>query len=506
LIGHWADAGGIHPGSHATIKDAMLLHNELVSAFRAINPKIQSSFNLWNMDNPRGNRSWPGYVDYRSVTTAGILPKDVIIAQWTRANSRPYSQKETDEIIADGYRAAVWTWRRGDTEVRLSDPGLRIRIHGVMGDYFHNMPDGARKLEWHNIERNHHGMANDVNYYVASKLMWDPKTDVDAALNKYCALVFGKENAKAVAEAFLTIEACRDVENQVSQFVANEPVAVAKRARQALAGLQKVKLAEGHHSRLPSVTSPEEMLKELRGALDIIAQNADICAKELPAIVELIKAGKTAEAKAQAAALQKRTEPWFGTIDGGMEGMWLKETIEAKLDPNTGNKVKQWFGFRTRNLSTFAEKDSIYTIGGEGKIPSFALLPMEPSSPHRVEFHFTAKVASKGKSRNAGLAVGIGINPNELVLCQVMIGGRDLRISGKNLVKSAHVATPNLDPTKTLDCIVTVDSEQHSITFRAGEYTATAELKNSLTETRWFGYVIENTTTEFGKIEVKPVK
>jgi hypothetical protein len=504
FIGHWADAGGIHEGSHATIKDAMLLHNELRAALRAINPKIETSFNLWGMANPRGHRGWPGYVDHRSVTTAGILEKDVIIAQMTRARSHIYSQKETDEIIADGYRAAVWTWRRGDTEVRLSDPGLRIRIHGVMGDYFHDLPDGARKLEWHNIERNHHGMANDVNYYVASKLMWDPKADVDAALSKYCALVFGKENAKAIAEAFLTIEASRDVENQVSQFVVKEPAAAAKRARQALAGLAKIQLAEGHHSRLPSVTSPEEMLKELRGALDIIAQNADICAKELPAIAELIKAGKTYAAKVQAAALRKKTEPWFGTIAGGVEGMWLKEKIDAQFDRNAGNKVKQWFGFRTRNLLVFEQKESSYTIGTEGETPGFALLSLNPSSSHRVEFHFTAKVAARGKSRNAGLAVGTGINPNELVLCQVMIGGRELRITGKNLVKPAHIATFDLDPTKTLDCIVTIDPDQHSVTFKVGDYVAEAELKRSVPETRWYGYVVENTTTQFGKIDVKP--
>jgi hypothetical protein len=506
FIGHWADAGGIHDGSHATIKDAMLLHNELRAAFRAINPKIETSFNLWGMANPKGHRGWPGYVDHRSVTSAGILEKDVIIAQTTRAKSHIYSQKETDEIIADGYRAAVWTWRRGDTEVRLSDPGLRIRIHGVMGDYFHDLPDGARKLEWHNIERNHHGMANDVNYYVASKLMWDPKTDVDAALNKYCALVFGKENEKPVAEAFLTIEASRDVENQVSKFVVNEPVAAAKRARQALTGLAKIKLAKEHHSRLPSVTSPEEMLKELRETLDIIAQNADICAKELPAIVELIKSGKTEEAKARAAAVQKRTEPWFGTIAGGVEGMWLKETIASKFDSNADNKVKQWFGFRTRNLPVFEQKESTYTVGAEGKTPGFALLSLDPSSSQRVEFHFTAKVAARGKSRNAGLAVGTGINPNELVLCQVMIGGRELRITGKNLVKPAHIATPDLDPAKMLDCIVTVDPNQHSVTFTVGSYTAKAHLKSLVTETRWFGYVVENTTTQFGKIDVKPTK
>ena len=333
FIGHWADAGGIHEGSKATIKDAMLLHNELRAAFRAINPKIETSFNLWSMRNPRGHRGWPGYMDHRTITRAGVLEKDVIIAQETRARTRLYSKEITEEILTDGYRAAVWTWRRGDTEVRLSDPGLRIRIHGVMGDYFRGLPESARQLEWHNIERNQHGIANDVNYYIAAKLMWDPKTDVDAALNRYCALVFGSANAKPIADAFLAIEASRHVENQVSDDIVANPVEGAKRARSALAGLASIKLAEGHRSRLPSVTSSQEMLEELRGALAVIAENADICAQQLPAIDARIQAGRMDEATAIAAEVRKKADSWFGTIAGGMEGLWLRERLDAKLGP-----------------------------------------------------------------------------------------------------------------------------------------------------------------------------
>jgi hypothetical protein len=331
LIGHWADAGGVHPGSNATVKDAMLLHNELVAAFRAINPKVQSSFNLWGMANPRGKRGWPGYVDHRSICDAGILPSDVAIAQTTRSRSHRYSAQVTADIIASGHPAAVWSWRRADTEVRFGDTGLRIRIHGMMGDYFHGLPDSARQLSWHNIERNHHGLANDVNYYIAGKLMWDPKTDVDAALKKYCALVFGAANADAVAEAFNTIEACRDVERFVSDDTIAQPAAAARRAQAALDALMKIDLPENHRSRLPSVTSLSEMLEQLRGTLAVIAANARIIAEQLPPLDALIKAGKTDEARAMAATLEAQADKWFNSIAGGTEGYWLKQTIEQKL-------------------------------------------------------------------------------------------------------------------------------------------------------------------------------
>lgn len=331
LIGHWADAGGVHDGSHATVKDSMLLHNELVEAFRSINPQIQSTFNLWGMANPRGHRGWPGYVDHRSIADAGILPKDVAIAQTTRSHSIDYSERVTADILASGHPAAVWTWRRADTEVRFGDAGIRVRVHDLIGNYFHGLPDSARQLAWHNIERNHHGLANDVNYYVAGKLMWDPKADADALENKYCALVFGDANAAAVAEAFNVIEASRHIERYVSDQMVAHPADGAKRARAALDALNKINLPANHHSRLPSVTSPQEMLGQLRGTLAAIAENGEIIADQLPALDALKKAGKTDEANALEAKLRAKADAWFGTVTGGVEGAWLKAALNDKL-------------------------------------------------------------------------------------------------------------------------------------------------------------------------------
>ncbi|HVU99776.1 MAG TPA: DUF4838 domain-containing protein, partial [Verrucomicrobiae bacterium] len=412
------------------------------------------------------------------------------------------SEKITQQILDDGYRPAVWSWRRGDTEVRFGDPGLRIRIHGVMGDYFHGLPDSARKLEWHNIERNHHGIANDVNYYVASKLMWDPKTDVDAALNKYCSLVFGKPNAAAVAQAFLVIEASRDVQKDVSRSIIEHPATGADRARRALAALEVVKLPPGHRSRLPSVTSPEEMLQELRGTLAVIAENAEIAATQLPALDNFVRDGQSEKAKALAAELNEQAGKWFGAISGGMEGLWLKETVAARLKGKAGEQAHNWFGFWTRNLASFEQKDSQYTIGGQGKAPATALLELQPPARHRVEFHFQCLVASSGKARNAGFAFGAGRNMDDLVRCEAFIRGRELRLRGAKLQKPATVAAPDLDPSQPLPCAVTIDLDRHLLNFKAGAYSARAELDPSVREVGWYGYVVEHTRTRFDQITV----
>jgi len=501
LITHWADAGGIHPGSHATIKDALLLCNELRAAFRAINPKIEITMDLWNMQNPRGRRGWPGYENVRSITRAGVLAKDVIIAQATRANSSLYSQKVTDEIIADGYRPAVWTWRRGDSEVPWL--GLRIRIHGVMGDYFHGMPEGARQLEFHNIERNQHGTASDVNYYIAGKLMWDPKTDVDAVLNKYCALVFGSTNAKRVAEAFLTIEVSRDVENQISENIVSNPAEGAKRARQALAGLKSVNLAPGHLSRLPSVTSPKEMLDELRATLAVIAENAEIVAQQLPAMDALIQAGRKDSANAIAAVLRKKANTWAGTMAGGVEGFWLQKTIQAKLAPKL-------LGFRTSANASFEQKDAGFLLKSKDKGSATAMLELKTPARHRVEFHFKCMVADAeiGLPQTGGFAFGSQLLPTELTDCQADIDKQELSIRGLHSIVgfSESVKAQRLDPTNPLNCTVIVDLDQHRVTFKVGDDSVNAKLDPSLKAIRYYGYQVEDTQASFGPIKVTYAK
>jgi hypothetical protein len=502
FIGHWADAGGIHAGSHATIEDALRLHNELRAALRAVNPRIETTFNLWGMANPKGHRGWPGYVDERSVT-GGILEKDVIIAQTTRSRSHAYSAEATNHITSAGYRAAVWTWRRADTEVRLGDPGLRIRIHGVMGDYFHGLPESARELEWHNIERNQHGVATDVNYYVAGKLMWDPKADVDAALKKYCALVFGPTNVAPLAEAFLTIEATRDVEQQVSPAVVADPVSAANRARRVLAAVAQITLPAGHHSRLPSVISPVEMLEEIRSTLAVIIENAELCARQLPELDRLIKGGQMEEAKAKAAELRRKADAWFGTIAGGMEGLWLKDTVAAKMAAARSGAFKGSDSrYRINPAATVEKTGEGITLAAKLRETGFALLELPAPVRQRLQVSFQCRVADNGKSRNGGFAFGPDEDTDELVTCQVLIGGREVRIRGAALTKPIRTPAPNLDPSRPLECVATVDLAAHRVTFKVGEYTAEAVLKPGLREIRTYGLMVEGARTQFAKMNV----
>jgi hypothetical protein len=497
LIGHWADAGGVHPGSQATVKDSMLLHNELVTAFRAINPNVQSTFNLWGMANPRGIRGWPGYEDHRSICDAGILPKDVAIAQTTRSHSHVYSAQVTSDILAAGHPAAVWTWRRADTEVRFGDAGLRIRVRDMMGEYFNNLPESARQLQWHNIERNHHGLANDVNYYVAGKLMWDSKADVDALLSKYCQLVFGQANAAAVVEAFNTIEWARHPEQFVSEGMLADPSAGARRAGVALEALNGIVLPQGHRSRLPSVTTPQEMLQQLRDTLAVIAENGRIIATELPAIESLLKSGKADEAKAKAAALETKADEWLKTIAGGVEGHWLKESLKQKSASATTQTSS--FGLIARNISVLKPLagGGGFVIGTSDEQPGVALIEMKQPTDRATEFRFRFKAAQKGM-QNGGFAFGPSLD--KLTRCQALVRGRRLMIRD-HVSSPAREDVPELDPAAEQECLVRVDPAKRAVRFTVGKSVVEATLSDD-SPIRFYGYVVEQTISTFSPIEL----
>src|SRR3989339_33457 len=116
FIAHWADPGGC---SNATVKDAMLMHMELHNAFKKLDPKFESTFNLWFMAKKKPPY-WPGYKDHHSVCDAGVLDKEICISQGNKGSmlgaANPYSEMVTNDIQAAGHPAAVWNWYLADVE------------------------------------------------------------------------------------------------------------------------------------------------------------------------------------------------------------------------------------------------------------------------------------------------------------------------------------------------------------------------------------------------------
>ncbi|MDF3076455.1 MAG: hypothetical protein K0S09_344 [Sphingobacteriaceae bacterium] len=326
FIGHWADAGGCRdPKSQATIDDCLRLHMELQSAFRKVNPDIQTSFSFWHMD----ANNWRQYKDHHSVSASPILSKDVIMTQATRSHTIPYSEKLTSDFIADGHPAATWTWIRGDAESFHNDASLLIRVHSL-GKYFSGLPASAQALDWHNVERCQHGMANVVNYYVAGKLMWDPKADVDKLLKDFAVKMFGQKNAPTIVEAYNTMEKVRVSDNMDKKPAPKNPSEVAQLCHNALRKLNNMKIEAGYRPRLGLVITPQQIRRDLIDALTVIEEYALCYSRELPELDNAIKEkNKDAEDKL-INSLKNKISNWGSSIAGLFEARAMEQQLQKR--------------------------------------------------------------------------------------------------------------------------------------------------------------------------------
>lgn len=329
FIGHWSDAGGCRdPLSKATVKDAMLLHMEMENAFKKVNPKIETSFSLWHMD----AINWRGFKDYRSLSEAGVLDKDVILAQVTRARSHIYSEKMTDNFLANGHRAAVWTWIQADAESFHNDASMLIRVHSL-GNYFSSLPKSARALEWHNIERCQHGLGNVVNYYVAGKLMWDPNANVDELLKSFAVKMFGKGNALQIVEAYNAMEKVRVSNNTNKQASPKDPGQMAILCQKALKALNTVNIDPNFRPRLELDITQQQIKDDLVNALTVINEYYLCFNKELAQLDQAKLANDKTQQEMLEKIIEKKIAGWNTSIAGLFEARAMERELKKRGYP-----------------------------------------------------------------------------------------------------------------------------------------------------------------------------
>lgn len=346
LIGHWCDPG-VCRRNGCDYRTPLTLHMELHRAFKAVDPKFRSTFSLWFFDKTKNNRAswarggWPGYETDFDLINAGILAREVGIATaTTQPNS--YQEDVVRAIRARGHETAVWTWYRADHETR---PSLHIHLHERLGDYFRNLPPSARELSWHNVERNVHGAANTANYYVAGRLMWEPRLNVDELLMEFLALTFGARQAADVMPAYSAIERIRchscylNWENaRLTGAGTANPRADLALAQDALDRLERVTIDPAFRPRIPLDLSPAEIVADLRASLTVIRDFARCRTEDYPAVQRAIAAKKPAEALQSLDRLSEQFDGWKLTVAGRQERSVLDAWMKGKREELTGKK------------------------------------------------------------------------------------------------------------------------------------------------------------------------
>jgi len=231
--------------------------------------------------------------------------------------------------------------------------------------------------------------------------------------------------------------------------------------------------------------------------LAVIAENGRIISTELPAIESLLKSDKAAEAKANAAMLGTTADEWLKTIAGGVEGHWLKETLKQKLASATTETAA--LGLIARNISVLKQADDGkgFVIETSDEQPGFALIEVKQPTDRATEFRFRFKAAQKGM-QNGGFAFGPSLD--KLTRCQVLLRGRRLMIRD-HVSSSAREEVPELDPDAEQECLVRVDVAKRTVRFTVGKSSVEAKLSDDA-PVRFYGYVVEQTTSTFSPIEL----
>ncbi len=294
FITHWGDPGGCKRNG-CTIETAQRIHVDLLKRFRRLNPKIDSTFSLWMLADPKFGK-WDGYKSVESVAKGGILPDDVMLS--VHAEHTVFNEKEVREIVACGRRAGMWSWYLANNEIMPSMFGRTAALK----EFFDSLPADAPDLfAWQSIDNNNH-VVNMDSLYVAAKLMLDRRTDPKAAQREFFEGALGTGNA---ANAQFALQAIETLRPMWPQKYGDAPLDV-DLARKAEAAVRKMKIAKGFRPAFPMPISPGEYAEEIVRQTEALREFA-----------EFSVAAARAKSAAEIGGLPKVTKPtkWMTNLE-----------------------------------------------------------------------------------------------------------------------------------------------------------------------------------------------
>lgn len=299
FITHWGDPGGCNRNG-CTIQTAQHIHVDLLNRFRKLNPRIESSFSLWMLADPKFGK-WPGYKGVQTVAHGGILPDDVMLS--VHAEHRVFNEDEVRDIVACGRRAGMWTWYCVNNEIMPSMFG-RTR---ALKEFFDSLPADAPDLfAWQSIDNNNH-LLNLDSLYVCAKLMLDRTTDPKAAQLEFLVGALGRKNADDARIALQAIETLRPM--WPDKY--GEEVIDAGLARKAEAAARRVKVAPDFVPDFALPISSAQYAEEIVRQTEALREFAEFSVAA--AQLEKMQADGASESAFQAAllALPEVTKPTF---------------------------------------------------------------------------------------------------------------------------------------------------------------------------------------------------
>jgi hypothetical protein len=313
---HWADPGGCKLAD-CTVNTPQAATNHFYRILRGKGFATDVTFSLWAL---RWG-GWPGYRDWTSVVSSGILHPDIGISLM-----RNYDYAIAKAAVDQRRRVGVWGWYLNDME---TNPGLHVHAKILENEFRRLHKSASVLLNWYSLEDNNH-ILNLPSLYVGGRLLWDPGRSGEDALHEFCDAVWGPASgplftALSAIERVRTGPGAAMVSHDLwpNAFMpslayrdapARADVEICERA---LAGLETVKLNPHFVPKLPLIAEPSELLDQIRAHLRYVLafarirdhyQQALACARE----------GRWEEAQAGMASLPvlpDRVEGSYGALE-----------------------------------------------------------------------------------------------------------------------------------------------------------------------------------------------
>jgi hypothetical protein len=279
VISHYADPGGCNLNG-CTIGTAVELMNHQVDVFRAVNPRIQATFNTWpltskvtgyRLENVHHRSTWNRTFSWwHFAQVVRRLHPEIMIA------NRRHERQVADCCRRWGRKYGIWDWYSSDQEITAS---LHVEAERL-GRQFSSIADEASMdLEYYSVPNNCHGLSG-ATIYIAGQLLWTPRRDPFEILREFCQCVFGPKCAEAFYRGYEAVARIRnrDVEGDPafddSYLGAGtpDPRADAEQSGAALEALRNATPDPEWVSRIPMATKAEDLREDLMDHLTMIHQ------------------------------------------------------------------------------------------------------------------------------------------------------------------------------------------------------------------------------------------
>jgi len=368
LISHFYD-----PGELSDRQDVFNYMRLLESKFKAKNPQIKMSIDLWGTDPGYFNELVKnGFKDYLLLenSIADYVPVHPDGAETLRVGSDSLlhpDQRSKIHEAAKRLNLAIGMWGWYDTEYETDQQASMYVNAQLFKSLVQQIKNGAGKIHpmeyWSEMDAGH--LNNLCSMYVAGQLLWNPDRDPDELVSEFAEGIWGPRNGPKVLQALRLVQDVRTgptwdtywwTMSGYRRGTAN-PAEDLRRAESALAELKSLKTDTSFVPKFPLPVSPDTLIELMLPHLQQIRAFAEFRI-ELDQIKTAWKNGTSKEEISQRLAKAWKPIPEYNTWVGvfGQTERRMQEIQLRRFAKEVGVKLVEPTWLRSEDAGRLLEK------------------------------------------------------------------------------------------------------------------------------------------------------